>query len=127
MLDTSGMYMPRDSMGYSTTRSDSEMAIYWSVPTCMGIQLLPEVGSSSNQRIAENREGYKELQSMIAERQKDVKDTYGLNGLTQPEFYMKTTGENAVEMTDHFYNGFNDRGKELIKEFFPFIAENYGW
>lgn len=59
--------------------------------------------------------------------QKDVKDIYGLNGLTQPEFFMKTTRKNAIEMTDHFYNGFNDRGKELIKEFFPFIAENYEW
>lgn len=116
-----------ESIFYSTTQTNSEVAIYWSVPSCMGSQLTPALGSSSVANIERNPEGYKELLGMISERQNDVRTEYDLNNITQREFYFKTTGDKAVEMTDYFYEGFSDRGKDLIKEFFPFIADNYSW
>ena len=56
-----------------------------------------------------------------------MREKYDLDDLSHEEYYYKTHGEQSKEMTDFFYNGFDDEGKRLISFFCPYVADAFGF
>lgn len=106
--------------------SPSAMELEWSMPPCMGIELFPTFGSEAYNLAKDYPEEYQELQKLSGARRQGVREKFELDGLTQTEYYFKTRGEQSAEMTQDFYDGFDERGKELINFFYPEVAKKYG-
>ena len=114
---------------YSTlSENPTELAINWAEPSCLGIHLIGCVYDDYFQSLRRSYpEEYETLMQKRAERCDAVMKEYGLEGLSREEFYYKTHGELSKEMTDFFYQGFDDEGKRLISFFFPRIGEAFGF
>ncbi len=114
---------------YSKAKTNpSDLEINWSIPTCMGPHLLGSPFDEHFQKyFKEYPEEYAKLMEKRAERCEAVSEKYGLEGLSNEELYYKTQGELSKEMTDFFYNGFDEEGKRLIAFFFPKLAEEFGF
>ena len=114
---------------YSKAKSNpTDLEVNWSVPSCMGPQLLGSIFDDRFQELFHAYpQEYAQLMEKRSERCKAVSEEYGLDGLSSEEFYYKTQGEKSKEMTDFFYNGFDDEGERLISLFFPNLAKKFGF
>lgn len=111
-----------------STFAPSELAINYSIPSCMGAQLLGSpLDPSFSQKKQSYADDYKLLMEKSAERQEEITKEYGLEDLSREEYYAKTQGEMSQQMTDSFYNGFDEEGKKLISFFFPEIGNKYNF
>ena len=105
----------------------SELERNWAVPTCMGTLLSADFDTEAAALSKEFPEKYEKLMEKVAERQNAIKKEYGLEGASREEFYNKTFGPQSKEMTEAFYNGFDDEAEELINFFFPDVAKKYNY
>lgn len=114
---------------YSQAKENpTELELNWAIPSCMGPHLSAPLFDKQFEayRNAYPQE-YEKLMEKKAERCKAVSAQYGLDELSREEYYYKTHGELSKEMTDFFYNGFDEEGKRLISMFFPDIAQKFGF
>lgn len=99
----------------------------WEVPACLGAAMAPVPGDGSLFVIAQYPDRYTRMWELADERKRAVMRRFGLDGLSRREVFARTHGEESVEMTDYFYNGFDAEGRALIRLFCPQVAAHYRW
>lgn len=99
----------------------------WDVPACLGAAMAPVPGDGSLFVIAQYPDRYTRMWELADARKQAVMRRFGLEGLSRREVFARTHGEQCVEMTDYFYNGFDAEGRSLIRLFCPQVAAHYRW
>jgi len=130
-----GLSSNSESQGYFSAPSESayesqapaELLIY-AFPKCFGAAITPAINDRETMELTnQHSEKYHRLEEKKSAAKEAVIEKYGLNNISQEESFQKTHCSESKELTDYYYSQFDQEGQDLIKFFYPAVAEKYNF